>query len=366
MRKIINLIVSLLIGGIFGFGLGYTLTVVVPEDKLLLALIILFPTILIISLIIIIIHEGGHLVMGLLTGYQFLSFRIGNRMILKQNNQYVIKKYHLPGTGGQCLLIPPSYSDNFPYFWYNFGGGMFNLITALIASLLSLYFKDNYIIILILYAFIFINIFFALINLIPLKTRLPNDGYNLYMMIKEKNSRFGLYSQMMIYASATQNINYIDMDPTLFELPKNANLNNPLNQGILINKLNLLHAQYKFNEAKIKIDEIKEKCKLCELFENELDSEYLFYLIYEDPTNLQIKTLYKKLAKYLKVISKTSIERQRVLYSYYLLVENDETKANKQLEQFNKTIKNYPFKVTIECEQEIIKLIQDKYARDAS
>ena len=53
-----------------------------------------------------ILHEGGHLVCGLLSGYRFLSFRVGSFTLLRQNGRLVLRRFYLPGTGGQCLLEP--------------------------------------------------------------------------------------------------------------------------------------------------------------------------------------------------------------------------------------------------------------------
>ena len=50
-----------------------------------------------------ILHEGGHLVCGLLSGYRFLSFRVGSFTLLRQNGRLVLRRFYLPGTGRQCL-----------------------------------------------------------------------------------------------------------------------------------------------------------------------------------------------------------------------------------------------------------------------
>ena len=55
----------------------------------------------------IILHEGGHLVCGLLTGYRFVSFRIFNQTLIRQDGRMRIKRFNIAGTGGQCLLVPP-------------------------------------------------------------------------------------------------------------------------------------------------------------------------------------------------------------------------------------------------------------------
>lgn len=47
-----------------------------------------------------IIHEAGHMVMGMLTGYKSLSFRIGSFTIMKENGRLVRKKFKVPGTAG--------------------------------------------------------------------------------------------------------------------------------------------------------------------------------------------------------------------------------------------------------------------------
>ena len=55
----------------------------------------------------IIIHEAGHLVFGLISGYRFLSFRIFSIIFVKVDGHIVRKRYSLRGTAGQCLMYPP-------------------------------------------------------------------------------------------------------------------------------------------------------------------------------------------------------------------------------------------------------------------
>ena len=54
-----------------------------------------------------IIHEGGHLVAGLLTGYRFVSFRVLNWLLIRKDGRLQWRNFELAGTGGQCLLAPP-------------------------------------------------------------------------------------------------------------------------------------------------------------------------------------------------------------------------------------------------------------------
>ncbi|MDR3269990.1 MAG: M50 family metallopeptidase, partial [Peptococcaceae bacterium] len=58
-----------------------------------------------------IVHEAGHRVCGLLTGYRFLSFRVFRWMIVKRDDTLQLKEFSLKGTMGQCLLVPPDRID---------------------------------------------------------------------------------------------------------------------------------------------------------------------------------------------------------------------------------------------------------------
>jgi len=83
----------------------------------------------------IIIHEAGHLIFGLLSGYRFVSIRVFSFLFIKQDGKIVCKRYSLMGTSGQCLMAPPEpYTDDLPTMLFNFGG----VIAGLIASALTL------------------------------------------------------------------------------------------------------------------------------------------------------------------------------------------------------------------------------------
>ena len=86
-------------------------------------------------LLALIIHEGGHLVCGLLSGYKYLLFRVGSLTLIRRNNKFEFKKFSIKGTGGQCILMPPESAEplKVPCLLYHAGGGLFNLLTALIA-----------------------------------------------------------------------------------------------------------------------------------------------------------------------------------------------------------------------------------------
>ena len=132
-------------------------------------------------LIHIIIHEGGHLVMGLATGWKYLSFRIGSIALVKRDGKLQWKKTTVVGTGGQCLMIPPECEPTeCPFFLYLLGGGLFNIITGGIAFGIGL--LTGGVAQIILNIFAIMGIGTGLANLFPAKVGgTMNDGYQIFI-----------------------------------------------------------------------------------------------------------------------------------------------------------------------------------------
>ena len=105
-----------------------------PISKFLIRLGFLFIGIYIVIFLQIVIHEAGHLFFGLLSGYDFSSFRVGNFMWVNENGKIKLKRMSIVGTGGQCLMSPPEINTNekFPFVLYNLGGSIMNIISGII------------------------------------------------------------------------------------------------------------------------------------------------------------------------------------------------------------------------------------------
>ena len=90
-----------------------------------------------------IIHEAGHLVFGLMSGYTFSSFRIFSLMFMRKDGRIIRKKLSIAGTGGQCLMAPPDLQDGkMPVALFNLGGSFMNLIASAIFFMLALALKN--------------------------------------------------------------------------------------------------------------------------------------------------------------------------------------------------------------------------------
>jgi hypothetical protein len=144
----------------------------------------------------IIIHELGHLVLGFMTGYRFLSFRYLSWIIIKdKEGKFHFNRYSIIGTGGQCLMIPPD-KDDIPIFWYNVGGVLFNTISIILAVLMMFWFSRTFIIY-VLSVFIFMSVLLIALNWLPIKG-ITNDGNNYREAKKNTETKHAFYDILRI------------------------------------------------------------------------------------------------------------------------------------------------------------------------
>ena len=201
-KKIINGLLQILgimiVGGIIGYAVGKiagdTLSRVDKPN------IILFLITGIIAFVLhIIVHEAGHLFFGLLSGYKFISFRVFDFKIMKdENGKFKIRYERLAGTGGQCLMRAPEYIEGkFKYKLYLLGGVMFNLVFSIVFWLVL----PSYYTLL----FALIGFTLAFLNLIPMGF---NDGMTFYHASKDETTRFILFLQLeyVYYQSIGKNL----------------------------------------------------------------------------------------------------------------------------------------------------------------
>ncbi len=223
IRQLFTLIPMLVFGGVIGFfSTKYSVDITdkIPTP-LMIFLMILF---LFITFILqVIIHETGHLVMGLLTGYEFLFYRIFRLLFIKENGKLKIRWHKNGSVAGQCCLYPPKMSTEkaeYPFFWYHAGGLLFNLIFSIISIVLLFRFHlEN-----ILFYPFFVplagwGILFFFQNAYPYSKTFTNDGSNIRRMKRSSASRLFFYNQIRSAASFSNGKHIKDMPVEEF-LPK--------------------------------------------------------------------------------------------------------------------------------------------------
>ncbi len=337
---------------------------VLSKDDSLFRFVVLFAAMYVVMFLQIIIHEGGHLIFGLLTGYKFVSFRIGSLIFIKRNGKIKLKRMSIAGTGGQCLLSPPEMKDGkIPYVLYNLGGSILNLISALIFIILGIIFKSTDILNIILYMSAIIGLAYALLNGIPMRVGLvDNDGYNTLSISKDPQAMRSLWAQMKISEYNANGIRLKDMPEEWFEAPTDEEMKNSMISVLGVIACNRLMDEQKFTEAEALMEKfLSEETAMTGLHKNLMKCELAFCEMIKDMPDVEkVESLLDKDTKAFMKSMKTFPTVIRTNYAYELLIKKDIPTALKTKKLFEKIMKNYPFTADIESETELIQITETK------
>lgn len=326
----------------------------------------LFSFILFLSSILVqtILHEAGHLVFGLMSGYEFVSFRVGKFTLIKENNKFCIKKFTVKGTGGQCLMMPKI--DDYQkcsYVLYNLGGVLMNALVSILCFIIYSSISTNIYLSQFLYGMVIFGVITILTNGIPMKIGgISNDGYNILSILKNSTMKYCFYIQLKVHGLLSKGMRIKDMPLEWFEIDKKSDFSNPLICSIKCIEASYYHDRLEFDKAKSCYEFlINYSPNILKLFENEIKCELLFYEIIGSQNQDNINELYtKKLKSYIKATN-CYISRARLMYAYNLIIEKNRKKADDYLTKFEKLKNTYPVKGEVYGEVEIIKFIKNKF-----
>lgn len=365
--KVLRYIIIMLIGFIGGLiGVSLSLTDNIEVSNIFGDTLLFLISFLVAFLIQVILHELGHLICGLLSGYELVSFRVGSLTLVKENDKFLMKKFNVKGTGGQCLMMPKE--DNYEkisYVLYNLGGLLMNGLVVILCSIaiktlhLNRYIHELFLSLIIVGVMIFIT------NGIPMKIGgVANDGYNVISIMKNKLMKYCFYTQLRVNGLLHKGMRYKDMPLDWFNIDENSDFSNPLVCSIKIMEANYYHDNFDFEKAKEYFEFLLNyRPKIISLYENEIKCELLFYEIIGEGNIEKINDLYtKELKNYIK-ITDCYINRKRLMYAYYLIIEKDMKKVEQILKEMEKVKKTYPIKAEVESEIELIEFINEKFER---
>ena len=261
----------------------------------------------------IIMHELGHLVMGIknrgsLIEYNFLFFSI-----CKEKKKTKLKFSGFTSEiNGMCIMEFPQDITKSEYQKFCIGGPCVNFILLLI----SLY-------------MIFMNLGFGLSNIIPFETitGMETDGMKLYRMKSEKNYIENINKKIKIQEFLKNGGEFRNIPNNLIYKPNN--ISNKSDMEMMIYYISKIIEQKKFEEAKKLIDEClnNNHNKMTAISKNDLKLSLIdIYLETNDIEEIK-KTYDKSLFKYVEMISR--FEKSVIVYLYLYYIINDNTdKAN--------------------------------------
>ena len=308
-------------------------------------------------LLTVIIHEAGHLVCGLISGYKYLLFRVGSIPLIKRNNKFELKKFSIQGTGGQCILMPPDSDDpkKVPCFLYHLGGGLFNFFTAFIAFPIAFATNSN-IIRPALLVLGMLSFFQGLMNLIPMKIQIPNDGYNILMMLRKPAERVAMYKALKVNGLLFNGSTPSQIPPELYDLGAEGFydvVEKVLKGEAHIDSLDFEGAEKLFSESA--------NNNTIKYYKLEVRSELMFCKIMNGAPAEEIDRIYDtELANFITAAGKTLISKRRQMYAYQLLYKHDEEAAEKEYQAAMKLKDTYPIEGEVTAELKLIDFIKSR------
>ena len=364
-RQYIGMLFFLVIGGVCGWFFGYYLGETVSEGaspgETLMSVGILLLGFYVMLYLQIVVHEAGHLVFGLLTGYRFSLFRIGSLTFLRDpvSGNIRVKRMQLAGTGGQCLLVPPQPVDGkIPFALYHLGGSLMNLIASAVFFALYQICRPIPTLSLIMLVGVIVGIAYAMMNGIPMRLgAIDNDGYNLYAQTKSQAAMEAMRIQLLIAEASARGVRLRDMPGEWFVIPDGASLENSMVAVISVFACNRLMDEGKYDEAEEAIRSLcAAKTGMVGVHRSLLICDRLTCLLLRGDTAAAEQCLTKQLLSFMKAM-KNNPTILRCQYAVARLLKQDDGEAQAVMKRFELCAKTHPFVSDIESEREIIAAI---------
>lgn len=287
----------------------------------------------------IILHEGGHLVAGLMSGYKFVSFRIGSFTLLHLNGKLQIKKFSIAGTAGQCLMMPPQRPiEQIGTSFYNLGGILSNLIFAL-ASLALFPVIDNAFARIFLSIFAIIGFLLALVNGIPLKIGgISNDGNNVLYLNKNQRSKAAFVYQLITNALVQDGTRPKELPAEYLSFDTDIDYKDPLQVNHLLLSASTWLDKMQYEDCYTILNvALQHKKDMVTLFTHEIVCEVIYTALLTGRID-EARTLFDKdIKQYVEQHKEVMSAKQRLLCAWSYYAENDKVTAQ---EIYNKVYNN--------------------------
>ena len=351
MKTILRLIGGILVGAAFGLIIVIPIIALIDGESVwtvaktifgkfslqdVLEIAWMLVAVLIAFILNVVLHEGGHLVAGLLTGYRFVSFRFLNWTIIRRNGRLQWGNYELAGTGGQCLMAPPDRPiDQIDTRWYNAGGVLANLLIVVISALLLWAFDlptwlDELLVIMII-----LGLLIGVGNGIPLKMGgVATDGLNLLQLEKDIPGKQCFCNILEFNALSQEGVPYDEMPEHIFALPQPIDWVNSMHVGAALLAATRMAAVHQWEEAYRLLTEAHDHSdEYMVLYQLEVENMMTQVCIAMGRDDEARQHYSDKVAKHIERHASTQSDKQLTKMAVALALENDRPKAEAMLHE---------------------------------
>ena len=350
---------SLFLGGIFGGLAGGSILFAMGAERIAKQSIwefmcgymglVLF--IIVSYLIHMIIHEGGHLLFGLLSGYKFCSFRVGSIMLQKQEDGLHWKRFSLAGTGGQCLMEPADVEmEQFHTTLYNLGGIFVNVIVGMLSILGAVLVTRERVWFPFLVELGIVGIAVAVLNGVPIRGTVPNDGWNAIHLAKNTELKKMFWCQLKINALLAKGMRLKEMPQEWFAIPEADTTGAAL--AFAENRAMDLHD---FVTAQRLIDRML-RGNTIKIYKALCLADLAYISVLQQGTQASVSMLEERETATILKQMKNNPAVLRTHYAIALLKEQDTEKAAAIKTVYQKVTETYPIRADLVSEAELVAL----------
>lgn len=303
------------------------------------------------------VHEAGHLLFGLLTGYSFCSYRLFSLMWMKERGHIVFRRFSIAGTGGQCLMSPPDPDERgrVPFVLYNLGGVIVNLVSAFLFLVPAILLPDRSFFAVLFRMLTVIALGFALVNGFPLRIgAVDNDGVNTRAMLREPAAVEIFWQMMKINELSARGERLRDMPAAWFGETDEALCHNSIGVSREVFRLNRLLDEGRYAEMAAEADAfLRRDSALNGIYRNLLICDLATCLLLTGRREEAAGWLTPETERFMKTMRRNpSVLRCGIAAA--LLRDGDEQAAAKLREQFEAVALTHPYPAEIEAEREIL------------
>ena len=311
-----------------------------------------------------IIHELGHLLGGLLTGWKFVFFSIFKLAFVKRNGNIQVVKCKPNGLNGSVALSPPQLkNDMIPYKGYFFSGALMNILVAGICFPLFFHFASHMTFLARTFLVIGLLSLDGIANLVPILGANATDGYQLLTLGSKQNieARLNFWRASRLSALTVDGCPPRDIPTSYFQgITSTSRINDMYSFGVALAKYLHLFDKGEEEKALLYLQDLQEL--VATPYRPQVNIYLLFHELIGECREEEVNRLYTEEIQKIARAYRFDIGVQRVLYAYARLFAKDTQMAKEQLEAFHKARTRYAINFgSIALEEELIVRI-DKIA----
>lgn len=367
-RSRTTVILSLILGLAMGAGLGMSvISRFRAGDDLLTMFVRLALMMVLITLasnLQIILHELGHMIGGLATGYTFSSFRFRSLMLVRQDGRLTLKRMQIAGTGGQCLMMPPRWQEGgVPYRMYLAGGWTANAVTAVLSLILAFLLRGS------MYPFVFFaamglfGLYYAVTNGLPLSFGVDNDGMNYRSVQRDPRLLRDLWLQLEVNGLLSQGYRMRDLPEEWFTVPPADQMDASLATTIAVFGVNRAMDAMDLERAEELTTVLLDRATLLPIHKNMVKAEAIYIDLIRFGRRTFVDQLFDDEFKAFLHGQSGNPSIIRIMHAYALLYLQDTELALSHERRFEAAAAVYPYPSELAGERDLMQLTRDTYAQ---